>query len=128
MRVTKVIREYVEREIRAKFQPQLDEIGREYKAERDVLNERLKELEEETEVRAREIAESLGFSLNSWHSGVVSIRSGYFENREKSDRDMRLRAEVETKRDEAIENILLNLELGETTKAELKGAIEAVEV
>ena len=34
MRVTKVIREYVEREIYAKFEPQLREISSEYDAER----------------------------------------------------------------------------------------------
>lgn len=128
MRVTKVIRDYVEREIGAKFQPMLDNVGKEYQEEFDNLTQRLKELEEETEVRAQEIARSLGFSMGRYRSGCVSINFYTFENHEKSDRVRDERLAIERKRDEAIENILLNLELGETTKAELKGAIEAVEV
>ena len=128
MRVTKVIREYVEREIGAKFQPQLDEIGKDYQADRDILDSRLKELQAEMESRAEEIAESMGFTFRHGWGDAVCIRSNYSENDEKCKEINQRRRELTEKRDKAIENILLNLELGETTKTELRDAIEAVEV
>ena len=65
MRVTKVIREYVEREVGAKFNPLIQEIDKEYSAERAELERRLNELKEETEAKAIEIAASLGFTYAS---------------------------------------------------------------
>lgn len=127
MRVTKVIREYVEREIGAKFNPLIDDVGKEYKEEKAELERRLKDLEERTKEEAIRIGEELGFTAR-YKSDVVSIRTGWFENEAKSLGVMRRRAELREKRDDAIEEILLNLELGETTRAELKGAIEAVTV
>ena len=129
MRVTKVIREYVEREVGAKFNPLIQEINKEYDAERAELERRLNELKEETEAKATEIAASLGFAYASaWHSDAVRIYPNYFSNKEKEEAGSKLRRELESRRDKTIEDLLLNLELGETTKAELKDAIEAVTV
>jgi hypothetical protein len=128
MRVTKVIREYVEREVGAKFNPLIREVNKEYDAERAELERRLNELKEETEARAIEIASSLGFAYTPWHSDAVRISTNYFSNREKEEANLKLRRELESRRDKTIEDLLLNLELGETTKAELKDAIEAVTV
>ena len=88
----------------------------------------MKELRDETYAKAIEIAAELGFSENTYYRDAVSIYAGHFENKEKADAINRRRRELENKRTKAIENILLNLELGETTKAELKDAIESVEV
>ena len=56
------------------------------------------------------------------------MRPNYFSNKEKEEAGSKLRRELESRRDKTIEDLLLNLELGETTKAELKDAIEAVTV
>lgn len=126
MRVTKVIKEYVEREVFAKFQPRLAAIGKEYRKEQDELDRRLSELRSETEARAREIAASLGFELNNgcfdktratsyWKKSVVEAINAE-------------RNEVTARRQEAIDNILINLEIGATNKAELKDALDSVVV
>ena len=130
MRVTKVIREYVEREVSAKFDPKLSVIGDAYKAEREELERKLNELREETEERAFEIAKSLGFEYSRPYCSrnVVSISSYSFENREKSDAISAEKRALEKQKRDAIDNLLLNLELGETTKSELRSAIDSIEV
>lgn len=129
MRVTKVIREYVEREIKIKFNEKIAEVRREYDEKIKEFERRLNELCDETEIKAYEIARSMGLDYRptARHSSV-SISSSYFENTEQRNA---VYEKVNTLRDrerKAVEDILLNLELGETTKSELKGAIDAVEV
>ncbi len=133
MRVTKVIREYVEREVSAKFDPKIAEVGKDYSREKEELERRLKVLCEETEHKALEIAKSMGFDYivsryGGHRSGAVSITPHAFENEAKGAANAAACAALTSQKAKAIETILLNLELGETTKAELKSAIDAVKV
>lgn len=132
MRVTKVIKEYVQSEMDAKFNPKIDAIGADYKREKEELDKRLDELREETERKAHEIAKSLGFDYRPTWSGrqrcCVSINSGDFENKAKDDAISAACSKLYDQKRRAVQSILLNLELGATTKAELGDAIAAVEI
>ena len=131
MRVTKVIKDYVEREINAKFDKKLNEIGKDYRAAQEELDRRLSELCERTEAEAAEIAKSLGFDYSKRRYGsqrAVSISAYGFENEEKRKEIDEQRRALDAQCKNAIESILLSLELGETTKAELKSAIDSVTV
>lgn len=132
MRVTRVIREYVEREVNAKFDPKVREIAAEYEREKEELAHRLEALCAETEEKALEIAKSLGFDYvhTRWGSSSksVSVSPYAFSNEEKSEAVIAAQNNLANQRRTAIENILLSLELGETTKAELKNVIDSVEI
>ena len=128
MRVTKVIREYVEREIRNKFDKKIEDARREYDEEKKELSRRLEELVNETEEKAYGIAKAMGFDYNYVGRRSVNISPSSFRNKEKDDAVYGVIDELRQKERRAIEDILLSLELGETTKSELKDAIDAVEV
>ena len=126
MRVTKVIKEYVEREVYAKFQPKLDAIGKEYKEEQDELNRRLSELRSEAEARACEIAASLGFERRS--GCYDKMHWANYQKKSVVEAIDTERKELTARRQEAIDNILIGLEIGETSKDELKDALDSVVV
>lgn len=128
MRVTKVIREYVEREIRNKFDRKIKDARREYDEEKKELSRRLEELAIETEEKACGIAKAMGFDYDYAGRRSISFNPSSFRNKEKDDAVYEAINELRQKERRAIEDILLSLELGETTKSELKDAIDAVEV
>ena len=131
MRVTKVIREYVEREICAKFDPEIDKIGAEYQKQRDELDAKLEGIMGKAEAEAYEIAKSMGFDYtkSGWgRRGCIELYTNRFEKRDQCAADGEARRALEKRKREAIDSVLLGLELGETTKSELKSAIDAVSV
>lgn len=131
MRVTKVIRDYVEREVSAKFDAQLKDLGKDY-------SEQLQKFSDEADgLRARWIEElnslaaTYGLSLTTSRYGLrcpVSVDTYVYKDEEKDKEIQKTRRELEARRRDAIEEILLNLELGETTKADLRSAIDSLEV
>lgn len=131
MRVTKVIRDYVEREVSAKFDAQLKDLGKDY-------NEQLQKFSDEADgLRVRWIEElnslaaTYGLSLTTSRYGLrcpVSVDAYVYKDEEKDKEIQKTRRELEARRRDAIEEILLNLELGETTKADLRSAIDSLEV
>lgn len=110
----------------------LQKLARIIPAKKEELGRRLTVLCKETEHKALEIARSMGFdyiaSRYSNRSGAVSITPYAFENEAKKAAYAAAYAALTSQKAKAIETILLNLELGETTKAELKSAIDAVRV
>lgn len=131
MRVTKVIREYVVREICAKFDQEIDKIGIEYRKQRDELDAKLKGVREKAEAEAYEIAKSMGFDYTEsiWgRQNCIELYTYRFDKRDQCAADDEARRALEKRRQEAIDSVLLGLELGETTKSELKSAIDAVSV
>lgn len=126
MRVTKLIREYVEKTITAKMP--YGEPVQAYKRESKALSELCEQLEEQVDAYAKELLASVdnlpeGFSItrSGFHVFNSSSRNSpmhiAFNAEEKRTRE---------KRQAAVENILLELELG-ATKADLERLIaEAV--
>ena len=136
MRVTKVIREYVEREVGKKFEPAFktaEEIGNPaVKEVRDYINTVI----DDANKRIVEMAKSKGVlssdGLSDDQIHIVSTQSFSLSRYIRDEASDKERADklidLRNKKKAAIEDILLSLELGEATKDELRGLIEKVEV
>lgn len=122
MRVTKLIREYVEKTINAKIT--YGEPTQTYKQHSKALTDLRDQLEEKVDAYAQELLASIG----NLPEGFIIKRSSYCVFDSSSyrspmyDADQAHQRQVREKRKEAIENILLELELG-ATKADLERLI-----
>ena len=122
MRVTKIIREYVEKTIVAKMP--YGEPTETYKQHSKALSDLRDQLEEKVDTYAQELLNGIG----NLPEGFVIKRSGYCVfnsssyNSSMYDADQAHQREVREKRQAAIESILLELELG-ATKADLERLI-----
>jgi hypothetical protein len=122
MRVTKLIREYVEKTVNAKVP--YGEPTQTYKQHQQALTDLRSQLEEKVEAYARELLAGVG----NLPEGFTITRTQYCifnSSTYKSpmyDADQAHQRQVREKRQAAIDNILLNLELG-ATKADLERLI-----
>ena len=122
MRVTKLIREYVEKTITAKMP--YGEPTATYKQHSKALNDLCTQLEEKVDAYAQELLASVG----NLPEGFVIKRSSYCVFNSSSyhspmyDADQAHQRQVRENRAKAIENILVELELG-ATKADLERLI-----
>ena len=136
MRVTRVIREYVEREVGKKFEPA-------FKAAEEIGNPAVKEVRDyvktvvdDANKRIIEMAKSKGVFYAdgmpeeriSLVSAQVYTLSSYIKDKDSDKERNDKLFDLREKKKAAIEDILLSLELGEATKDELRGLIEKVEV
>lgn len=127
MRVTRLIREYVEREVRAKFEPKIQAISDDYKKEQnemvELINARVKAFREE----CVKMLTDAGFDKP--RGRFVYDISCYEIHKESVEKEIqKKRNELAAQERETIDSILIGLELGETTKDEIKELIAAVEV
>ena len=122
MRVTKLIREYVEKSVNAVYEPKIKAIGVEYQERKETLNKQLDDLVEQADASAKKMIADAGFELRYNRDcfiqsyGSVCIKKLEDENNAKRNA---LHAEMREK----INDILLNLELG-ATRAELDEMIK----
>lgn len=126
MRVTKTIREYVEKELDAKFKASYDAL-------REIRNPVVKETLDAAEAIRKKACDDIkamvadaGFETKDIYvalGGTYGIR-----DRETEDRVADMRRDLDAKKSKAVADILIALELGEATKDELRGLIEEVEV
>lgn len=126
MRVTKIIREYVEKTITAKLP--YGEPTETYNQHKICLNDLTKQLNEKMEVYAQELLAGIGNLPEGFH--INRTRTTMFTHNTYGSPMLRAaeqhEEEVREKRKKAIENILVELELG-ATKADLERLIaEAV--
>jgi hypothetical protein len=122
MRVTKLIRDYVEKTITAKMP--YGEPYQTYQRESQALADLRDQLEEQVDAYAKELLASIGnlpegFTITRSHTCVFNSSSWSSPMHTASVVEERRTRE---KRQEAIENILLELELG-ATKADLERLI-----
>ena len=122
MRVTKLIREYVEKTITAKMP--YGEPVQVYNRESKALSDLCEQLEEKVDAYAKELLASVddlpeGFSITRNNFHVFSSSSWNSPMHIASNAEER---RVREKRQEAVDNILLELELG-ATKADLERLI-----
>ena len=126
MRVTKLIRDYVEKTIETKIL--YGDPVQAYKRESKALSDLRDQLEEKVDAYAKELLASVsnlpeGFTITRSHNCVFNSSSWNSPMHIASNAEER---RVREKRQEAVENILLELELG-ATKADLERLIaEAV--
>ena len=71
MRVTKAIREYVEEEISKKYDAVINNVGKDYYAERDNITDHVKEIMQEASNKAVAYLESVGYSHSRCDKGCM---------------------------------------------------------
>lgn len=85
----------------------------------------IKTLVEETNIKARQIAEKYGMLQNK-NDKIISYDSYNLGDNERSNKRYVLTKALREERDEKIAQIILDLELGETTKKELNDVLANV--
>lgn len=137
MKVTKIIREYVEEKINAKYQPLLDAVEAKYADEDKEYTKKLEDTQQRVEMMVREefrkvfadhySAEALDemCSLTNIKKSRYWVTTPYSWNcaphfREKKNDEINALC---SKRDKAIKNVLIGLELG-GTKQDLDRLLE----
>ena len=124
MRVTKAIKDFIVKEITNKYQPIYDDIGNEYRQLLDAYKEEIRALEIDTVEKAKAIAAKFGLQYHTNYRIAEVSRSAL--NPVVTDEISQRRHELYEKKEQMISDLLLDLELGETTKAELKAVLENV--
>lgn len=125
MRVTRVIKDYITREVNKKYQEKLDSIPNDYQEDYDKMISEIKALVDETNIKARQIAEKYGM-LEEKNCKIVDYSIYRLGDSERSDKRYVLVNKLKKERDDKIAQIILDLELGETTKKELNDVLANV--
>ena len=126
MRVTKIIREYVEETINGIYDPIIENCAKDYSEKKNEVEEILEKMVNEFDTAAKKVIKEHGFTINSWNGEKRQIinYACYFGNKEYeliADKRNELRDEKRRK----IQDILVNLELG-GTKAELDEMLKKI--
>ena len=125
MRVTGVIKDYITREVNKKYREKLDSIPNDYQEDYDKMIDEIQALVDETNVKARQIAEKYGM-LKEKNYDIIDYHTYRLGDSERSDKRYALVNELKKERDDKIAQIILDLELGETTKKELNDVLANV--
>lgn len=127
MRVTRAIRDYVESEVARKFEHSYSAVRKPYNDRKEATLAELRKIQEEADRLAREICNSAGFTV---HDGSLVIRlvDYAFTDKVAWEAILKKEADLKTRQNQAVMDILISLELGETTKDQLRAALDAVEV
>ena len=125
MRVTGVIKDYITREVNNKYQEKLDSIPNDYQEDYDNMISEIEALVDETNIKARQIAEKYGM-LKEKNYDIIDYHTYRLGDSERSDKRYALVNELKKERDDKITQIILDLELGETTKKELNDVLANV--
>jgi len=126
MRISKAIREYVEEEIYKKYNDAAVEIGKEYYDEKKQAEEMVLEIMTEASKKAEEYLKDLGYMvMHSYRSDSIFSLNGSFSKPEENSinnkrNDMRAKARTKARQ------VLFDLEMGETTKQQLKEFLDNV--
>lgn len=122
MRVTGVIKDYITREVNKKYQEKLDSIPNDYQEDYDMMISEIETLVDETNVKARQIAEKYGM-LQKKNDKIISYSSYNLGDNERKNKRYALVNKLKKEYDDKIAQIILDLELGETTKKELNDVL-----
>ena len=125
MRVTRVIKDYITREVTKKYREKLDSIPNDYQEDYDKMIDEIEALVDETNVKARQIAEKYGM-LEEKNYNIIDYHTYRLGDNTRSDKRYALVRELRKERDDKIAQIILDLELGETTKKELNDILANV--
>ena len=125
MRVTGVIKDYITREVNKKYQEKLDSIPNDYQEDYDKMIDEIQALVDETNVKARQIAEKYGM-LKEKNYDIIDYNSYRLGDDTRSGKRYALERELRKECNDKIAQIILDLELGETTKKELNDVLANV--
>ena len=125
MRVTGVIKDYITREVNKKYQEKLDSIPNDYQEDYDMMISEIETLVDETNVKARQIAEKYGM-LEEKNYNIIDYHTYRLGDDTRRSKRYALEKELQKERADKIAQIILDLELGETTKKELNDVLANV--
>lgn len=125
MRVTRAIREYVENEIKKKYQTKMNDIGKEYEIEREKVEEHIEKIRLTAEKEAQEYLDSVGYITGRYGKSTV-FSTAYVRNEEIEQELSTKRSKLRDSQEEKIKQVLFDLEMGDTQKAELKAVLDNI--
>lgn len=127
MRVTKLVREYVEETVRKAYRPKIDACRAEYDRKKANAIEDCEKLIAQWNELAKQIVKANGLTINNSYCGEEA-EIVYFVDKFGSEEWLKVKSdmrEVEIERDQKIKDILITLELG-GTKDDLDRMIEEI--
>ena len=129
MRVTKAIREYVEQEIEKKYLEVINNVGKEYRDERDAVEEKVKEFMHEAEKKAYEYLASTGFEIEKGYRDdcIFTLYNRPYKKDVQNEINQKQR-DLEISMKQKTKQVLFDLEMGDTAKAELKEILDKITV
>lgn len=119
MRVTKIIREYVEETVNGIYNPIIENCSKDYSIKKNEVEDILENMVDEFNAAAKKVITEHGFTIDSWNGEekhIIGYTCNFGREEYKSITDKRNELRDEKRR--KIQDILVNLELG-GTKAEL---------
>ena len=125
MRVTGVIKDYITREVTKKYQEKLDAIPNDYQEDYDKMIGEIEALVDETNIKARQIAEKYGM-LEEKNYNIIDYHTYRLGDDTRRSKRYDLEKKLKKECDDKITQIILDLELGETTKKELNDVLANV--
>ena len=129
MRVTKAIREYVEDEVYKKYKEAEDNIGKEYNTERQAVLDHVVDIMYEAGEKALDYIKQSGFEYRpGYRENCIFNLAGSVEKKEMEAFIGKEYTRLRNNRDKKVKQILFDLEMGETEKAELKSVLDSVTI
>lgn len=126
MKVTKIIREYVEETINGIYEPLIKNCDGDYYEKKKEVDEILKKLADEFDVAAKKIIKENGFSIDSWNDREKTIITYTCNFGNKEYRPiLEKRRKLMDEKKQKVQDILVNLEL-DGTKAELDEMLKKI--
>ena len=119
MRVTKIIKEYVEETVNGIYNPIIENCSKDYSEKKNEVEEILEKMVDEFNAAAKKVIKEHGFTIDSWNGEekhIINYTCNFGKKEYGSITDKRNELRDEKRR--KIQDILVNLELG-GTKAEL---------
>lgn len=125
MRVTKVIKDYIEREINKKYQEKLNSIPNDYQEDYNKMIEEIRQYAEKCNEKARDIARKYDM-LEKEDYDIIEYRTYRLGNSERQQKRRDIEQELKKEKDDKIAQIILDLELGEVNKKELNDVLNNI--
>lgn len=125
MRVTKVVKDYIEREINKKYQEKLNSIPNDYQEDYNKMIEEIRQYAEKCNEKAKDIARKYDM-LEEKDYDIIEYRTYRLGNIERQQKRRDIERELKKEKDDKIAQIILDLELGEVNKKELNDVLNNI--
>ena len=125
MRVTKVIKDYIEREINKKYLEKLNSIPNDYQEDYNKMIEEIRQYAEKCNEKAKDIARKYDM-LEKEDYNIIEYRTYHLGNTERQQKRRDIERELKKEKDDKIAQTILDLELGEVNKKELNDVLNNI--
>lgn len=125
MRVTKVVKDYIEREINKKYQEKLNSIPNDYQEDYNKMIEEIRQYAEKCNEKAKDIARKYDM-LEEEDYDIIEYRTYHLGNSERQQKRRDIERELKKEKDDKIAQIIIDLELGEVNKKELNDVLNNI--